>query len=392
MTASHSQGPTVNYGFMPGSHGSNPEAGPDVDYQGSAILDVRSGYQPGTSGLAKVSAFLNLPYMYTSDCVPPTQSNTAFINAVAVGGAGVVAKATTSANGQYVNLPLVPFGQSVSTGNIVRVSTMGPAHTTGNTTNGTASIASVGDTRAIALGDYICIAEGASSGNAFVTQVTAKTATTLTLASAPTNTVSGAGIFLMDRNGISIRIGVTAGHIMLADPHSGLSRGLRLVSSNAGDTTQNVIIAGYDVYGVAMTQRVNLNGTTAVFTTKTFKHIVSFTASAALAGNLSAGTSDVYGFGFRVDNWEYTQALWAGVWVTSSTGTTVADTTSPATNLTGDVRGTIQVGSVGGGTPITGGSTSDGSKRVLLSQSLPIRNLIAATPNDYTALFGVAQV
>jgi hypothetical protein len=77
-------------------------------------------------------------------------------------------------------------------------------------------------------------------------------------------------------------------------------RCLQYKSSNAGDTTQTVTARGLDEYGVAITETVTLNGTTAVNGTKAFKTVISDTVSATLVGNLSIGHQNVFGLPFFV--------------------------------------------------------------------------------------------
>ncbi len=119
-------------------------------------------------------------------------------------------------------------------------------------------------------------------------------------------------------------------------------RTLQMVSSNVGDTTQTILVTGTDYYGAPMTQLVSLNGTTTVFTKKAFYTISNFTSSAALAGNLTVGTDSKLGLSYNL----LTGSLVVGTKnvsgvVTADAGTVVLpDATNPATNLTGDVRGT----------------------------------------------------
>lgn len=72
-------------------------------------------------------------------------------------------------------------------------------------------------------------------------------------------------------------------------------RALQMVSSGAGDNTQTVTVTGTDVYRYAMKETFSLNGTTAVTGKKAFKTITQVAVSAAMAGNLSVGTTDILG-------------------------------------------------------------------------------------------------
>lgn len=140
-----------------------------------------------------------------------------------------------------------------------------------------------------------------------------------------------------------------------------VARCVSLVSSNIGDTTQLATVSGFDFYGAPMTSRVTLNGTTPVQTLKAFKAVTSVAISAATAGTVSAGTTDRLGMPFRVTDAGYVSHVkWAGV-LAADTGTFAASVaTSPATALTGDVRGLY--------TPST---AADGVKRLVMLLCLP---------------------
>jgi len=118
------------------------------------------------------------------------------------------------------------------------------------------------------------------------------------------------------------------------------TRAFQIVSSST-DTTQTVTITGTDYWGQAQTQRLTLNGTTPVLSTKTFKKITSVYVSALMAGNLSVGNADVFGLPYKVTDAGYLlRTGWAGA-VADNAGTFVAaDVTTPSA-VTGDVRGTF---------------------------------------------------
>jgi hypothetical protein len=139
-------------------------------------------------------------------------------------------------------------------------------------------------------------------------------------------------------------------------------RNLTIASSNAGDTTQTVTITGTDYYGAPMTQAMTLNGTTQVNSTKAFYTINNIAVSAAMTGNLTVGTAT--GANMRLG---LSYALLGGTLpvgskvtavgppatVSADAGTVVyPDTTSPATSLTGDVRGTYSPAAAANATTI----------------------------------------
>ena len=76
---------------------------------------------------------------------------------------------TTTGNGVYVNLPLVPAGQAIRAANVVRVAALGPGLTTGDTSAASKTVANVGNTVAIQPGAYVCIPDGAAAGTPVAT-------------------------------------------------------------------------------------------------------------------------------------------------------------------------------------------------------------------------------
>ena len=138
------------------------------------------------------------------------------------------------------------------------------------------------------------------------------------------------------------------------------ARTVNVDSTNAGDTTQTVTVTGTDYWGQAQTETIALNGLTAVAGQKSFKTITAVAVSALLAGNLTVGNEDVFGLPYRVtDAGYFLRTGWAGA-VADDAGTfAAADTTSPATATTNDVRGTYALS-----------SAADGSRRLVLAIGL----------------------
>jgi hypothetical protein len=157
-------------------------------------------------------------------------------------------------------------------------------------------------------------------------------------------------------------------------------RCLRFASSNAGDTTQTVTVTGTDMYGQAMSETRTLNGTSAVNGTKAFYTVTGVTASAALTGNLSVGTRDAYGLPVRVTDAAYVvSAKWDATLADNAGTFTAADTTSPATATTTDVRGVFA----------QTGNAANGTRRLVMAIAL---NALACGPNATRAgAFGVNQ-
>ena len=111
------------------------------------------------------------------------------------------------------------------------------------------------------------------------------------------------------------------------------------MSSNVGDTTQTITITGTDEYGVAMTERKTLNGTTTVTGAKAFATVTQVAISAALAGNLTVGTATTLGLPVALQNaGQVLKEVQDGAAATAGTFA-FASTVTP-TNATADVRGT----------------------------------------------------
>lgn len=131
----------------------------------------------------------------------------------------------------------------------------------------------------------------------------------------------------------------------------------------AGANTATYTISGYDQYGYAMTQTVAAPSTSTVATTKAFKSIVSVTNANATAGTngLTVGFNDKLGLPVRVTDAGYVISVKWDATLADDTGTFVAaDTTSPATASTTDVRGCY-----------TPSSAADGSKRLVMAIAIP---------------------
>ena len=140
----------------------------------------------------------------------------------------------------------------------------------------------------------------------------------------------------------------------------GTVRNVTVVSSGAGDTTQTVTVTGTDYYGQAQTQTISLNGTTSVGSLKTFKTITQVAVSAALAGNLSVGSGNVFGLPYKVTNAGYLlRTGWDNV-VSDNAGTFVAADSTTATATTGDVRGTFS----------PSGNAPDAARRLVIAIGL----------------------
>jgi hypothetical protein len=174
-----------------------------------------------------------------------------------------------------------------------------------------------------------------------------------------------------------------SGAMAFFDPTKGIARAVSLTSA-ANVSAINFTIKAVDIYGRPWTQTLAGPNATTVTTKKTAKFVLSVTPNTTSASTVSVGTSDIYGFPVRVDFWPYVAIFWGSpaTQVTSATGFVAADTTSPATASTGDVRGTYATA-----------SASNGTNRLSVFVSPRLANVVGANvPALVLGLKGVQQV
>lgn len=150
----------------------------------------------------------------------------------------------------------------------------------------------------------------------------------------------------------------------------------------AGANTATYRVEGYDQYGQPMTANVAAPSTSTVATTKAFKtvtRIININATAGTNG-ITAGYNDKFGLPYRVTDVGYViNAKWSATLAADAGTFVAADTTSPATAATTDVRGCY-----------TPSSAANGTRRLVMGIALPA---IAAGPNaTRVGAFGVPQV
>jgi len=150
--------------------------------------------------------------------------------------------------------------------------------------------------------------------------------------------------------------------------------------SAAGANTAVFTIYGYDQYGQAMSQLIAAPSTSTVATTKAFKTVTRIAISAAAGSAITAGFNDKLGLPVRVTDVGYvTSVKWAATLAQDAGTFVAADTTSPATVSTTDVRGCY-----------TPSSAANGTRRLVMTIALPA---IAVGPNATRAgAAGVDQV
>ena len=397
MTSTHNQGPDIVTGYVPTSGGNNPEAGPSATYQCDSVINPMWPVQPGLTGTGHVKAWFNHPYPTLVDGVPKAISFTQVCPALAATTAvGVSAQVfpinATVASGRAVGVPVVPFGVPFNAANAVNCLVLDPGYGTGNMTAGSAVVSAVPDTRLIIPANLggramwvAIVGAGGSANTNLIGRVISRTYNSITLDTVAGSSVTGGAIIILDPTGVSAFPYVSCGAVAEFDLYSSLSRAVS-VNAGSGDGGFNVIVSGYDVYLQPMTELIVSAALSAVNGKKAFKYISGVTVSrgagnATITTSLSVGTTDIFGLSIRSEAWEYMQVFFSGTYVSVNTGWTAGLAVGAvSTNVTADVRGTYVLQ-----------SPSNGTNRLAMFMSIPLKQIVGATYADYSALVGQAQ-
>jgi len=155
------------------------------------------------------------------------------------------------------------------------------------------------------------------------------------------------------------------------------------VTASGNEAARVVTVVGYDRYGQKMSENFSGLNANTVQGKKAFWQILSVTESnPPSVGNISVGFGAILGIPVAVTNAGYVVSIKFNNVITQDTGGTfafvAADSTSPATATTGDVRGTY-----------TASGALDGVKRIVMCIAIPA---IGAGPNaNRIGAFGVDQ-
>lgn len=412
MGASNWDGPLYAYGSMaayPSTYGSpvpdyDLDAGSSMFYKGYTIPDIRVPFpKDDMQGFRAVfPGHLSSPNVILVDAIPAAVGSANIAPAAHTVAATAFTLATGAASGIAPGVPIVPLGSS--TGTAVTVLALDFGFTTVNCTSASKNV-TVTDSTKFFAGMPLVIANVGNAGGTtalltFVTSITS--ATVIVVNDAPLATLSTAAcgtgnIWGPNEIGAPPSVPTAAqpymenGPMRVLDPTQALCRAVGVLGSS-GSTAMIWTIAGYDIYGQAMTEAItHPGGAVTVWGKKAFKYIASATPDTTDAShNWQIQTSDTFGINLRDDEFEYLICWWNAALLSATTGWIAAVTTTPSTT-TGDVRGTLQVSSIGGSASGASANASNGSRRLVIRMSVPVFNLILAGPTNTVPFYGQTQ-
>lgn len=393
----------------------NTDAGPSAFYQGEGVVDPRwvflkdsvvgrIGIVPSLFNQPTVTSALGIPAALATNNIAAAQGVTS----------GVAMTLAAASFGVVANIPIRTYPSYPSVYGSGTVATAALTLDFGfeycSTTAGSANITVVNGNNFFAGMPLIIAAVGNAAGTTpLLTTVISVAANVVTLNSTavPLATSSGTPVGTGDLWTFTAGILPSAAFPALAggpglffDARQGMARGVQIVGSG-GATGGTFTVRGWDIYGQAMSQTITVAaGASTGWSTKVFKYIQSVTPNFTDAGhNYTVGTSDVFGFNYRQLFFETTTASWNGSLTATSTGVVAGVTTSPATATTGDIRGTVQLSTNGGGSAVTGNAASNGSlagitlsgRRLYIAQDIQVADMLQATMANPISLFGVQQ-
>lgn len=390
----------------------NPDASPSLFYQGTGIPDPRLVYLKdkvaGYTGV--VQAFLSQPWLKSIGQIPAalaTNNIAAAQNVVS----GTAMTLTTASTGVTRNVPIRPFGASLNSNPATTASVaLDFGFAFANCTSGSPTI-TVNNTASFFAGMPLVIGGVGNSAGTSCLLTNAQTivdTTTITLPSSAvplaTNATApiGAGdLWGPSPNGFPLPTAACpflgGGPGLFLDPRQTVNRAISITGA-AGSTGGTFSVAGWDIYGVPMTETVTVGAATIGYGVKGFKYLASVTPLFTDAHNYSVGTSDVFSFAHRARQWEMTEVRWDAALMVNSTGMTNAASLSTQTATSADPRGTIQLSTGGGGTGITGNPSNGTIVSLIMSGrrlDMNVRvnpiEMLTAIPTNAATLFGATQ-
>jgi len=426
MVESIFRGPAASLGSVMDGRVESAADGPGISYQADCFTDPRwfpsrkDGTTPG-----RIPCFLNSPFTVLSDYTPSAFNNAGIAALANVTNGTPMTLTSVAPGGSGAGVPslapvqLVPFQKGTSSQ--VNALAIDFGFTTGNITAGSATVSGIPDSTVFQLGQWICIGGGgnaAKTASLFAQVVAIPSATTITLSTPSLGTLTAApigntnlpsGAFSQPQayppGIVAAPSGVdpyyAAGLARIFNPVEGLARTIA-ITGVAGGTGGVFVVRGWDVYGNPMSENITVGaGAVTGWGKKAFKYLATGSTNATGgvvpqftdAHNYSVGASDVFGINMRSDKWEFMQIFYNGGFAVNSTGWLARDNTSPATATTGDVGGTVQVSTNGGGSALAAplGAATNGVIRLTLAMTIPLFQDIFSTPLNPVPMFGQPQ-
>lgn len=422
MAENTTRGPYASMGSLEVQGGTaaniEPMDGPSVSYQDTVVPDIRvvpfakDGTAPGrvpsfASGM-NVWAFDAIPQARTTTQIATSQVGTAGLAMAlqTVGAAGVASAANIA-----VGVPIIPIGTSVATFAMA----LDFGFTTGTTTSNSSAVVVI-DNSLFRLGQWIVVGNvgNTAATRSLIAQVVAIATANLTginispvaatgIANVPIGQANlyGSGLLppatqfgpaAASANAHAFGGAIEAGLARVMNPRETLTRNIVISLATSGN--YSALVSGWDVWGNPMTELITAASQTTVAGKKAFKYIGAVVSGTGSTDPVAVGLGDTFGFPFRTDEWEQIDIFWNGSGASSSNGFSGAVLTSPATNTTGDVRGTIQISTaVLTGVLATSVSAiaSNGTSRLAVVNNIGVWNQIYGTPLNTIPMFGVAQ-
>lgn len=423
MANTNFRGPVNSMGSMEVQSGTAAtielQDGPSLFYQGVGVPDPRFfPFNKDSLAPGVIPAFLSGDAIEVIDAVPQAATTTVLSAAQVGTSATAVSLATTQVAGiasacqLAVGVPIIPVGTTT----VTTVLALDFGFTTGTTVAASTTVTVV-DNTLFKLGQWIIIG-GAGNGAAQrshicqVASISSSNTTTITIAPAAVTAISNApigqanlfdssllppgsqlGPAAASANAHSFGGAFAAGLARAYNPRECVARTISLTSVTA--VSYSCVVSGWDLYGNAMTEILELTSQTTMVGKKAFKYIGSITSGASSGTQqLSFGLGDTIGFPLRYNFFGKANVAWNNAFAQNSNGINIAVLTA-ANGTTGDVRGTIQLSTailtgMVSGTAVSAQATN-GTTRLVVIQRLGPMTIINTTPSNTTAMFGVAQ-
>lgn len=396
-------GPVISLGAVAGGQNVQPleysdEIGPSLSWAGLGIV---LPYGPGTKDTKGQGAIRSL---YMADQIPTLNQ------VVATGGAAITVAANASAG---VPLPLVTAASlGIAPGHPVQVPSslsasgialgvgLDPGHAIASTVSGNPAVTvAATDIWRFYVGQYISISGSSGSGATLFTKVTAVGTTTINVSPAPGATYANASIGPVAGN--PNKYGwqpnawsqlVNAGSGLFLNPDCGATRGVG-IQGTAGGSGGNFVVQGLGILMQPQSEIIAAAaGATLTYGKKTYSTILSVTPQFSNAFNYQAVTSDLFGLPLALVNDGYAPAVFSnGVpYGTPATlGFQYADFTNPATQLSADPHGAVQLSTKGPVAGVTAGAGPTGAARFTIVYQLNPAQVFMTSPTNIQALYGV---